>query len=130
MEAIFKLRIHRIIKFYMYLLNSQSFIIRNNQTIRKCLYFSELIYDLRMSISDETKIGSKGEILPKLPLREMAGLSPGDRVLIEAKPGELRIRKILSIDDIFDLPKIADISAEEAEDIMDEEGEIQEMRVD
>ena len=83
-----------------------------------------------MSIIDETKIGKKGEILPKLPLREISGLSPGDRILIEASPGELRIRKILSVDEIFDLPIISEKSVEETEKIMDEESEYQEVSVD
>jgi len=66
-----------------------------------------------MSIKDKTKVGSRGEILPKLPLREFAGISPGDSISIEASPGQLIIRKILTIDEVFDLPKITSYSQDE-----------------
>lgn len=60
-----------------------------------------------MIIEDKVKVGKKGEILPKKSLRELSGINPGDDVLIEAHPGELVIRKILSVEEAFSMPKIA-----------------------
>lgn len=57
-----------------------------------------------MSIKDEVIIGKKGEILPKKQLRERAGFHPGDKVIIMAYPGELVIKKVYSIKELFDLP--------------------------
>ena len=37
-----------------------------------------------MIIEQESKVGKKGEILPKKPLREYSGINPGDKVFIEA----------------------------------------------
>jgi bifunctional DNA-binding transcriptional regulator/antitoxin component of YhaV-PrlF toxin-antitoxin module len=42
-----------------------------------------------MIIEEKVKVGKKGEILPKKPLREISGIRPGDNVLIEAQPGRL-----------------------------------------
>ena len=83
-----------------------------------------------MSITDESKVGKRGEILPKQPLREIAGISPGDRILIEARPGELTITKILSVDEIFDLEPIAAFDPDEVEDLMDDLSKRQEELVD
>ena len=83
-----------------------------------------------MSISDESKVGKRGEILPKQPLREMAGIFPGDRIIIEARQGELTIKKILSIDEIFELDPIAEFDPDEVEEILDELSEEQEIKVD
>lgn len=74
-----------------------------------------------MSLSDEATIGSRGDILAKKLLREKAGLHPGDKVLIIAIPGELKIRKIYSINELFDMPIIATGSAEEIENEINEE---------
>ena len=38
---------------------------------------------------------------------ELAGLNPGDKVLIEAFKGELIVRKVYSIDGALEMPKIA-----------------------
>jgi len=83
-----------------------------------------------MSIKDETKVGSKGEILPKKPLRELAGISPGDVVEIEAEPGKLTIRKILTIEEVFDLPPIASRDPEEWDIRLLDEKKRQESLVD
>jgi bifunctional DNA-binding transcriptional regulator/antitoxin component of YhaV-PrlF toxin-antitoxin module len=83
-----------------------------------------------MVITDEGKVGKRGEILPKQPLREIAGLAPGDRILIEARPGEIIIKKILSIDEIFDLEPIAEYDPDEIEEILDDLSEKQAIKVD
>lgn len=74
-----------------------------------------------MSIKDEVIIGKKGEILPKKQLREKAGFQPGDKVIIIAYPGELVIKKVYSIKELFNLPIIARGSAEEIEKEIEEE---------
>lgn len=83
-----------------------------------------------MSIKDEGKVGKRGEILPKLPLREIAGISPGDRIIIEARPGELTIKKVLSIDEVFELDPIAEFDPDEVEDLLDKLSGEQELTVD
>ena len=59
-----------------------------------------------MTIQDKTVVGKKGEILPKKPLRDKAGIKPGDEVLIEAFKGELVIKKIYSIEEALSMPVI------------------------
>ncbi|MHA2031624.1 MAG: AbrB/MazE/SpoVT family DNA-binding domain-containing protein [Candidatus Kariarchaeaceae archaeon] len=78
----------------------------------------------------EVKVGKRGEILPKQPLREIANINPGDRVLIEATPGEFKIRKIYTMDEAFDLPIIATGTIEEIEREIDQEARDQEHQVD
>ena len=60
-----------------------------------------------MTIQDKTVVGKKGEILPKKPLRDIAGINPGDEVFIEAFKGELIIKKIYSIEEALKMPVIA-----------------------
>jgi bifunctional DNA-binding transcriptional regulator/antitoxin component of YhaV-PrlF toxin-antitoxin module len=79
-------------------------------------------------MEDEIIVGKKGEILPKKPLREFAGISPGDRVLVEASPNKLVINKILSVDELMELPRISRETPEEIEKQLDEEGRNQEAR--
>jgi bifunctional DNA-binding transcriptional regulator/antitoxin component of YhaV-PrlF toxin-antitoxin module len=59
-----------------------------------------------MTIQDKVIVGKKGEILPKKPLRDIAGIKPGDEVLIEAFKGELIIKKIYSIEEALSMPVI------------------------
>ena len=70
-------------------------------------------------------MGNKGEILPKKALREIADIKPGDQILIEASPGELRIRKILSVDEIFKLEKISKDRPEDIDKQVEEEMKLQ-----
>ena len=79
-----------------------------------------------MTIQNKTIVGKKGEILPKKPLRELAGINPGDEVWIEAFKGELIIRKIYSIEDALAMPVIATGTAKSIEKDIDEERELQE----
>ena len=79
-----------------------------------------------MSIQDEVTIGKKGEILAKKQLREISGLSPGDKALVIAKKGELIIKKIYSIKELFQLPVIATGTPEEIEKEIEEENKNQE----
>ncbi len=79
-----------------------------------------------MSIPEETTVGKKGEILPKKRFRMISTIKPGDKVLIEATYGELNIRKVFSIDEIFEMPIISKQSAQSVEKELEEEGKLQE----
>jgi bifunctional DNA-binding transcriptional regulator/antitoxin component of YhaV-PrlF toxin-antitoxin module len=79
-----------------------------------------------MVLIEGTIIGKKGEILPKKRIRKMAGLAPGDKVIIEGYPNKIVIRKVLSIDDVFALPEIARGTPREIEEQLHAEGELQE----
>ena len=68
-----------------------------------------------MTMDKKAKVGKKGEILPKKPLREISGIKPGDKVLIEAQPGRLIINKIYSIEELLEMPIIAEGTAESVE---------------
>ena len=39
-----------------------------------------------MPIDENSRVGKKGEILPKKSLREFSDIKPGDNILIEAQP--------------------------------------------
>jgi bifunctional DNA-binding transcriptional regulator/antitoxin component of YhaV-PrlF toxin-antitoxin module len=73
-----------------------------------------------MSSKAETSVGSKGEIYPPKKLREISKLNPGDKIEIEAAPGLMIIRKILSPAELLDLPPITSKSPEEIEGILEE----------
>jgi len=79
-----------------------------------------------MTIEEESKVGKKGEILPKKPLREYSGINPGDKVFIEAHPGRLIINKIFSVEELLDMPIIAEGTAESVEKDINEEAKLQE----
>lgn len=79
-----------------------------------------------MTIDEESKVGKKGEILPKKPLREFSGIKPGDKVLIEAQPGRLIINKIFSVEELLEMPIISQGTAESVEKDIEEELKIQE----
>ena len=79
-----------------------------------------------MTIQDKIIVGKKGEILPKKPLRELAGINPGDEVFIEAFKGELIIKKIYSIDKALKMPVIATGTAESIEEDINKESAFQE----
>lgn len=68
-----------------------------------------------MTIQEKVVVGKKGEIFTKKPLREAAGIKPGDEVIIEARKGELIIKKIYSVDEALNMPIINTSSPEEAE---------------
>lgn len=78
---------------------------------------------------EKSIVGKKGEILPKKPLRETSGIHPGDEVIIEAHPGELIIKKVYSINELLNMPIIAEGTAEEIEKEIEEEGKEQEKMV-
>ena len=74
-----------------------------------------------MSLTEKSKMGKKGEILPKKKLRELAEIYPNDEVIIEASFGELRIRKIHSVEEVLKLSKISKGTPDEIEkEILDE----------
>ncbi|MHA1520907.1 MAG: hypothetical protein ACTSRK_12055 [Promethearchaeota archaeon] len=74
-----------------------------------------------MSTKDTVIVGTKGEILPKKKLREKAGIFPGDQVIIMASPNEFIIKKVLTVDDAFNLPIIDSSTPEEIEKQIKEE---------
>lgn len=78
-----------------------------------------------MTNQDRVKVGKKGEILPKKSLREVAGIHPGDQVLIEAHPGQIVIKKIYTIDELLAMPVIAEVTADEIEKELEKEGKKQ-----
>ena len=59
-----------------------------------------------MITEEIVQVGNKGEILPKKKLREAAGIFPGDRVLIKASSNEFVIKKVLSVEEAFNLALI------------------------
>ena len=67
-------------------------------------------------------VGKYVEILPKKQLQNISGICPGDRVRIQAFPNKLVIHKILSMDEVLNLPIIARGTPEEIEKELDEEG--------
>ena len=79
-----------------------------------------------MTIDEESKVGKKGEILPKKPLREFSGINPGDKVLIEAQPGRLIINKIFSVEELLEMPIISQGTAASVEKDIEEEVKLQE----
>ena len=83
-----------------------------------------------MTIDEESKVGKKGEILPKKPLREFSGIYPGDKVLIEAQPGRLIINKIYSVEELLNMPVISKGTAESIEKDIEEEMKLQEELTD
>ncbi len=58
--------------------------------------------------------------------RKEMGIIPGNNVYIEATPNQMILRKILSIDEIFELPYIAHGTPEEFEEDIDKGALIQE----
>jgi len=78
-----------------------------------------------MTIDKKVKVGKKGEILPKKPLREISGINPGDNVLIEAHPGQLIISKIYSVEELLEMPIISERTAQSVEKEIEKEVKIQ-----
>lgn len=79
-----------------------------------------------MTSQEKIIVGKKGEILPKKPLRDIAGIKPGDEVLIEAYKGELIIKKIYSVEEALNMPVISTGTPENIEKDITEEREMQE----
>ena len=77
-----------------------------------------------MTTEQESLMGKKGEILPKKPIRDVADIKPGDKILIRAYKGELIIKKIYSIDDALEMPVIASGTPESIEKELEEEGKL------
>ena len=59
------------------------------------------------------KIGKKGEVVIKKREREVAGLKPGDTVLMIARPGEVVIKKIYSLEELLKRPPVASAPVKE-----------------
>lgn len=76
-----------------------------------------------MRTEERTKVGRKGQILLEKNLREVSRIQPGDNVIIEAEPGKLVIKKIYSVEEAMNMPKITEGTADGLEkDIKREEG--------
>ena len=52
-------------------------------------------------------MGKRGEILPKKRIREELGFQPGDELSISVENGKMVIRKIPTVEDLFNKPRIA-----------------------
>ncbi|HMF33187.1 MAG TPA: AbrB/MazE/SpoVT family DNA-binding domain-containing protein [Candidatus Lokiarchaeia archaeon] len=76
--------------------------------------------------SGEAIVGNRGEILAKKKLRQLLGIQPGDKLFIETSDKKMIIRKIPTIDEIFDRPPIASGTPDEIEKELEEEGARQE----
>ncbi|MEM1658386.1 MAG: AbrB/MazE/SpoVT family DNA-binding domain-containing protein [Candidatus Jordarchaeales archaeon] len=59
------------------------------------------------------KVGKKGEVVLRKAEREIAGIKPGDTVLIMGRPGEVIVRKIPSLEELLTAQPKARISLEE-----------------
>lgn len=59
-----------------------------------------------MITEELAQVGKKGEILPKKKLREVAGIFPGDHVLIKASANGFVIKKVVSVEEAFNLEVI------------------------
>jgi len=79
-----------------------------------------------MTTQDKATIGKKGEILPKKSLREVAGIKPGDKVIIEAYPGKLIINKIYSVEELLEMPIISKGTPEEIKKEIEKVAQLQE----
>ena len=79
-----------------------------------------------MTIQDESIVGKKGEIIPKKSIREIMNLKPGDNVIIEANPTEMVIKKILSVEELLNLPRIGKGTPKEHKLIIQSEKDLQE----
>ena len=79
-----------------------------------------------MTPQEKIIVGKKGEILPKKPLRDIAGIKPGDEVLVEAHKGEFIIKKIYSVEEALAMPIIATGTPESIERDIEKEREMQE----
>lgn len=79
-----------------------------------------------MPIDENSRVGKKGEILPKKSLREFSDIKPGDNILIEAQPGRLIINKIFSVEELLEMPIISQGTAESVEKEIEEEVKNQE----
>lgn len=78
-----------------------------------------------MTTQDKSIVGKKGEILPKKFLRVISGISPGDKILIEAYPGELIVKKIFSVEELLEMQIIAEGTANGIEKEIEEESKKQ-----
>mgnify|MGYP000041111728 CR=1 FL=1 len=59
------------------------------------------------------KVGKKGEVVLKKPERDIAGIKPGDKVIIIGRPGEIIIRKIPSLEELLRKPPKIKLTIEE-----------------
>ncbi len=87
---------------------------------QKKLKYSENYWD-HMTTQDKSIVGKKGEILPKKPLRDIAGINPGDQILIDASPGKFIITKIYSVEELLAMPIIARGTPDSIEKDIEEE---------
>ena len=100
-------------------------LVRKKSDFPKIFKYSEGLF-INMTIDKNSRVGKKGEILPKKPLREFSGINPGDYILIEAQPGRLIINKIYSVDELLEMPIISEGTAESIEKEITEEVKKQE----
>lgn len=80
-------------------------------------------------VTDKTTIGTRGEILPSKSLRQVAGFKPGDHVFLEAREGQIIVRKVFFPAEIMARPPIGRVTADELERELDEEEKVVESMV-
>lgn len=81
-------------------------------------------------VSYTTTVGIHGEILLNKVLRLAAGIQPGDTVQLEARKGQLIVRKVFSISEILARKPAAKISPDNLERELEEEGRLNEKMAD
>ena len=74
-----------------------------------------------MGIMTKGYVGKKGEIYIEKRVREIAGLKPGDDLIVSVHRDEIIIKRIPSLNDILSKKPLAIISVEEIEEISREE---------
>jgi AbrB family looped-hinge helix DNA binding protein len=48
-----------------------------------------------------TTVTSKGQVTLPVGLRRQLGIEPGDRVMFDIQDGDLRVRRVASVDSVF-----------------------------
>jgi AbrB family looped-hinge helix DNA binding protein len=61
----------------------------------------------------ESRVGSKGELVPPKELREKIGLKPGRKVLFEVKSGRLIVEPIFTVEELMQEEASVKITLEE-----------------
>lgn len=74
-----------------------------------------------MDIVAKGYVGKKGEIYIEKRIREIAGLKPGDDLMVSVYHNAIIIKRIPSLDDILNKKPLATVSVEEIEEISREE---------
>ena len=66
------------------------------------------------------KVGKKGEIVLKKPERDIAGIKPGDEVVIIGRPRGLIIKKLPSLKSLLEKPPLVTLTLDELKKLREE----------